>query len=92
MKSFNDYSGIEEPQQEDNLLLPEGFVYDQEPLLEGTKSSHADLPAVLVMRRMAVRLFPTGQKIALYKVDKLNKYITIPYTDDQWVMSAEHNK
>ena len=56
MKSFNDYSGIEEPQQEDDLLLPEGYVYDQEPLLEGTKSSHADLPAVLVMRRMAVRL------------------------------------
>lgn len=82
----------EKPLIEDDLLLPEGFVYDEEPLLEGKAAHHGDIPAVLVMRRTAVRMFPNGQKIALYKVDKINKYITIPYTDDQWVMTAEPNK
>jgi hypothetical protein len=38
-----------------------------------------DPPMVLIMKRKAVRLFPNGQRVALYHVDKINKYVTVPY-------------
>lgn len=95
MRQFKDFLVTEDTiVEDDGVLMPEGFVYDQEPLLEGTAthSKMGDPPAVLVMRRTAIRMFPNGQKIALYKVDKINKYVTVPYTDDNWIMTAEANK
>lgn len=93
MRQFKDFI-VEDTivEEDDGILLPEGFVYDEEPLLEGKPAGGGDIPAVLVMRRTAIRMFPNGQKIALYKVDKINKYVTVPYTDDNWVMTAEPNK
>lgn len=38
-----------------------------------------DPPAVLMMRRTAIRQYPNGQRVALYHVDKLNTYVSIPY-------------
>lgn len=43
-----------------------------------------DPPAVLVMKRKSIRLFPNNQRVALYYVDKINKYVTVPYTAMQW--------
>jgi hypothetical protein len=91
MKQFKDFI-VEQSEiisEDDDILLPEGFVYDEEPLLEGAPSSGRDIPAVLVMRRTAIRMFPGGQKIALYKVDKINKYVTVPYDNQNWLMSGE---
>ena len=47
-----------------------------------------DPPAVLVMKRKSVRMFPDGQRVALYYVDKLDKYVTVPYTAMQWSTSV----
>jgi hypothetical protein len=41
-------------------------------------------PQVLIMRRKTVRQFPNGQTVALYYIDKLDKYISIPYEDLKW--------
>lgn len=38
-----------------------------------------DPPALLVMRRKSIRQLTNGQKVALYYVDKLKKYVTVPY-------------
>jgi len=91
MKQFKDFLVTEDTidEKDDSVLLPEGFVYNDEPLLEGNPSSPGSIPAVLVMRRIAIRQFPNGQKIALYKVDKINKYVTVPYSEDNWIMTAE---
>jgi hypothetical protein len=43
-----------------------------------------DPPAILIMRRKQIRQFPGGQRVALYYVDKLNKYITVPYEGMVW--------
>jgi hypothetical protein len=48
-----------------------------------------DPPAILVMRRKAIRQYPNGQRVALYYVDKLNKYVTVPYSDMQWTTMPE---
>ena len=47
-----------------------------------------DPPTVLIMKRKSVRQFPNGQRVALYYVDKLDKYVTIPYTAMQWSLSV----
>lgn len=47
-----------------------------------------DPPQVLVMKRKWVRMFPNNQRVALYHVDKINKYVTVPYTAMQWSSSA----
>lgn len=47
-----------------------------------------DPPNVLIMRRKSIRLFPNDQRVALYYVDKINKYVTVPYTAMQWSSSG----
>jgi hypothetical protein len=67
------------------------LVATDQPMLEGksSKSKELDPPAVLIMRRKSVRQFPNGQRVALYYVDKINKYVTVPYEDMQWSSSDE---
>ena len=80
---------------DDGILLPEGFVYCEEPVFEGEllESKDNTPPAVLVMRRMSIRMFPNGQKIALYKIDKINKFLTVPFEDtDKFIRSTETTK
>jgi len=61
------------------------------PMYEGREASMAedDPPAVLIMRRKSIRLFPNGQKVALYYIDKLNKYVSIPYSGIMTVVPEE---
>jgi hypothetical protein len=40
-----------------------------------------DPPAILIMRRQSIRQFGNGQRVALYYVDKINKYVSVPYGD-----------
>jgi hypothetical protein len=39
------------------------------------------------MKRVSIRQFGDGQRVALYHVDKINKYITIPYNASHWAIS-----
>lgn len=45
----------------------------------GLMPNASDPPMMLLMRRKAIRIFPNGQRIALYHNDKLNLDISIPY-------------
>ena len=57
-------------------------------MVEATKhNAPMDPPAVLLMKRKSVRQFPNGQRVALYYVDKINKYVTVPYEAIQWSTS-----
>ena len=60
-------------------------------IMEGQGGSH-DLPPVLVLKRKAIRQFPNGQKVALYQIDKLNKYITLPYSDSMLTAMPEQKE
>ena len=51
------------------------------------KNVPMDPPAVLIMKRKSIRQFPNGQRVALYYVDKINKYVTVPYEAMQWSAS-----
>lgn len=37
------------------------------------------IPPLIVMKRRAIRVFPDGQKVALYWADRINKYISVPF-------------
>ena len=53
-------------------------------LLDENKSRSAPQqpPNVLIMKRKSVRNFNNGQRVALYYIEKLDKYVTIPYGAD----------
>ena len=53
-------------------------------LNEKESNDSMDPPVVLIMKRKSVRQFANGQRVALYYVDKINKYVTVPYTAMQW--------
>ena len=53
-----------------------------------SRNKSLDPPAVLIMRRQSIRQYPNNQRVALYFVDKINKYVTVPYTAMQWSSSA----
>jgi hypothetical protein len=54
----------------------------------GYANTAMDPPAVLIMKRKSIRQFPNGQRVALYYVDKIDKYVTVPYTAMQWSSSG----
>lgn len=77
MKSFKDFS-TKEPVEEDIDGMPGVFT-----------SKPSDPPNILIMRRKSIRQFPNGQRVALYQIDKLNKYISIPYMEKTWAEETE---
>lgn len=46
-----------------------------------------DPPAVLVLKRKAIRLYPNDTRVALYYNDRLNKYFSIPYSTEKNINS-----
>jgi hypothetical protein len=58
----------------------------EEDTKPGLPKASQDPPAVLIMRRKSIRQFGTGQKVAIYYVDKLDKYITVPYGGMTWTV------
>lgn len=54
---------------------------NSEPLNESTGVT--DPPAVLVLKRKAIRLYPNGTRIALYHSERLQKIFTVPYGQDE---------
>jgi hypothetical protein len=50
---------------------------EYEELDEATNTN--DPPFVLILKRKAIRLYPNGEKIALYYNNKIKKYFSIPY-------------
>lgn len=53
----------------ENTTLNEGLSFRMDP------------PNILVLKRKAIRIFPDGTKVALYHAEKINKYVSIPYSD-----------
>jgi len=74
---------------EEEVITIEELEAMDEDLMEGdeSKSHPMDPPAVLVMRRKSIRQFPNNQRVAMYYVDKINKYVTVPYLAMQWSAS-----
>lgn len=57
---------------------------DDEMLTEGKKSKGKktqDPPPVLMLRRTGVRIFPSGERVALYHNSKLGLNFSVPYSD-----------
>jgi hypothetical protein len=48
-------------------------------LKEGKLGKLPDPPPMITMRRTAIRVYPKGLKIALYRNDKLNLDVSVPY-------------
>lgn len=40
-----------------------------------------NIPAVIVLKRKALRVFPGGQKVGLYYSQTIDKYVTIPFNE-----------
>ena len=60
-------------------FISENAVEDLKGLTETMKPNPNDPPAVMIMKRKSIRQFPNGQRVALYYIEKLKKYISIPY-------------
>lgn len=93
MKSLKDYiSSKEQPVVQEEIVSMEFLELHDEPLIEGSSKPHAsDPPAVLVMKRKSIRQFPNNQKVAMYYIDKLDKYIMVPYDSGKWLSAVpEH--
>jgi hypothetical protein len=97
LKDFISYQTKELPKMVENSFVDEEYEATDEPpyeLIENPEHhqnhQHSAVPpAVLIMRRKAVRQYPGGKYVALYYIDKLDKYVTIPYDSMQWNAQAE---
>jgi len=62
------------------FLLEAKKLNDDEIIVEAA-SFKSDPPNMIVLKRKAIRIFPDGRKVALYHADKIDKYVSIPYSD-----------
>lgn len=100
MKSLKDFISSqksepvvqEEVQQEPEFLELEDLDFVVEDATD--TSGPGDPPAMMIMRRKQIRQFPGGQKVALYYIEKINKYVTIPYGNLGWsnILSVEETQ
>jgi hypothetical protein len=96
MKNYKDFISSRVIESEPEVVIeqsqgPEILELEDLPNLLGEEPYHndpMDPPNVLIMRRKSVRQYPNGQRVALYFVDKINKYVTVPYTAMQWSSSG----
>ena len=58
-----EYAEVEKMQKEEVVELTEAH----------------DPPFILILKRRAIRLYPDGTKVALYRNDRLNKVFAVPY-------------
>ena len=76
----------------DNITLSQVQVVPDELVLEGRESavkqaskaapSPANMPAMLLFRRVQYRSFPGNQTVALYYSKMVNKYLSVPFGPD----------
>lgn len=95
MKKFKDHITENNPLTiEDNLVLEFLTDEDIEQLEEASidPNTAQSLPAVLVMQRKSFRVFPNGQKVAMYYIPRLDKYVTIPYGEGSWSMVPKYEE
>ena len=61
---------------------------------DGGKSypSDKDMPAVIILKRKAIRVFPDNQKIGLYYSQALDRYISIPFGPNAKDLSPQLNE
>lgn len=55
---------------------------DEDITIEEAAKTDFDItqvPPMIIMKRKAIRVFPDGQKVALYWADRINKYISVPF-------------
>lgn len=58
----------------------DGSEYQElDEALGGSANDINNIPPLIIMRRRAIRIFPDGQKVALYWADKINKFISVPF-------------
>jgi len=94
LKGFLDSKEIILPEQAEESIEPEVLTVSEEPQFSTENKELSvhhlplDPPNVLIMRRKSVRQFPNNQRVALYYVDKIDKYVTVPYTAMQWSAST----
>lgn len=98
MKTLKDWTIDKQktlPEKVEKVPVIEEYEVTDEPFFEEDTQHHqnhqhpATPPAVLIMRRKAVRNYPGNKSVALYYIDKLDKYVTIPYDHLQWSAMPE---
>lgn len=82
--NFKEYTANKKPPVVEELEAVDEFYIQESGSFKLGPVLPSDPPAMLVMRRTSIRMFPNGQRVALYFVDKINKYISVPYTPMQW--------
>lgn len=92
MRTLKDFiSTRKEPLPEivEKSVEPEVLEVEELPpfVVEDKKFEKHGPPAVLMMRRVGVRQYPNNQTVALYYVDKIHKYVTVPYNNSQQMAS-----
>ena len=93
LKTLNDFLKGKEiilPEEVEEVVEPDVLMVTEKADNKGKEVKHLPLdpPNVLIMRRKSVRQFPGGQRVAMYYVDKIDKYVTVPYTAMQWSAST----
>ena len=87
MKTFKEFYQLHEIGQHFSNLseVPKKKSKVTQPnVCESVSNGQMDPPAVIIMKRKSIRQFPGNQRVALYYADKINQYVTVPYTSSQW--------
>ena len=68
------------------------YLTKMDPRVKRYGYSQKDAPSVLLLKRKAIRVFPDGEKVALYYAQAIDKYVSIPFSEiginENWITTA----
>jgi hypothetical protein len=57
----------------------QGYLAKYDPRGEKGQPKPSTIPAIIILKRKAIRVYPDHQKVALYYAQAIDKYVTIPF-------------
>lgn len=76
------YTKVKQNVQHEKLseaIKGQGYLSKYDPRGEKGYPKQEDMPAVIVLKRKAIRVYPDNTKVALYYSQALDKYVSIPF-------------
>lgn len=87
------YRKIKQDVMKESVVVDtKNYLTKMDPRVKRYGYSQKDAPSVLLLKRKAIRVFPDGEKVALYYAQAIDRYVSIPFSEiginENWAMAA----
>jgi hypothetical protein len=76
------YNKVKQDSMKKDLKEGKDYLSQYDPRAGAKWPSDKDMPAIIILKRKAIRVYPDQKKVGLYYSQALDKYVSIPFGGD----------